>query len=136
MRKIAQICVLLRKSELYLIFKNVIKTNTENKHCQNISYQVLFSWDNLWLQNKFKLIWGLPNLRHFITIRKIQNNLQMKEYICLLKFDLMTSLELENLQNSFSNFSSIPIFFSNLNSNCSNLWAMRNLQEQVKKTFC
>ena len=30
----------------------------------------------------------------------------------------------------------IPIIFSNLNSNCSNLLGMRNLQEQVKKAFC
>ena len=30
----------------------------------------------------------------------------------------------------------IPIFFSNLNSNCSNLSDMRNLQKQVKKAFC
>ena len=29
----------------------------------------------------------------------------------------------------------IPIFFSNLNSNCSNLLDMRNLQEEVKKGF-
>ena len=28
---------------------------------------------------------------------------------------------------------SIPIFFSKLNSNCSNLLDMKNLQEQVKK---
>ena len=31
---------------------------------------------------------------------------------------------------------SIPIISSNLNSNCSNLLDMRNLQEQVKKAFC
>ena len=31
---------------------------------------------------------------------------------------------------------SIPIIFSNLNSNCSNLLHMRNLQEQVKRAFC
>ena len=31
---------------------------------------------------------------------------------------------------------SIPIMFSNLNYNCSNLLTMRNLQEQVKKAFC
>ena len=30
----------------------------------------------------------------------------------------------------------IPIIFSNLNSNCSNLLYLRNLQEQVKKAFC
>ena len=30
----------------------------------------------------------------------------------------------------------IPINFSNLNSNCSNLSDMRNLREQVKKVFC
>ena len=29
----------------------------------------------------------------------------------------------------------IPIFFSNLNSNCSNLLDLRNLQEQVKKSI-
>ena len=37
---------------------------------------------------------------------------------------------------SFSNFSCmflIPIIFSHLNHNCSNLLDMRNLQEQVKK---
>ena len=32
--------------------------------------------------------------------------------------------------------SSIPINFSNLNSNCSNSLDLRNLQEQVKKAFC
>ena len=45
---------------------------------------------------------------------------------------------------SFSNFSCMflnnsqlfPIFFSNLNSSCSNLSDMRNLQEQLKKAFC
>ena len=31
---------------------------------------------------------------------------------------------------------SIPIIFSNLNSDCSNLLDLRNLQEQVKKAFC
>ena len=30
----------------------------------------------------------------------------------------------------------IPIFFSNLNSNCFNLLYLLNLQEQVKKAFC
>ena len=30
----------------------------------------------------------------------------------------------------------IPIIFSNLNSNCSDLLDLRNLQEQVKKAFC
>ena len=30
----------------------------------------------------------------------------------------------------------IPIFFCNLNANCSNLSDMRNLQEQVKNAFC
>ena len=29
-----------------------------------------------------------------------------------------------------------PMIFSNLNSNCSNLLDLRNLQEQVKKAFC
>ena len=30
----------------------------------------------------------------------------------------------------------IPIIFSNLNSYCSNIFDLRNLQEQVKKAFC
>ena len=30
----------------------------------------------------------------------------------------------------------IPIIFSNMISNCSNLLGMKNLQEQVKKAFC
>ena len=43
----------------------------------------------------------------------------------VLQMDLMWFLtEVEN-----------PIFFSNFNSNCSNLSDMRNLQEKVKKTF-
>ena len=37
---------------------------------------------------------------------------------------------------TFSACFSIPIIFSNLNYNCSNLLDMRNLQEQVKKAFC
>ena len=36
----------------------------------------------------------------------------------------------------FKDVSKIQIIFSNLNSNCSNLWDMRNLQEQVKKVLC
>ena len=42
-------------------------------------------------------------------------------------------------QRFFSNFSCMflnPNNFSNLNSNCSNLLDLRNLQEQVKKAFC
>ena len=40
---------------------------------------------------------------------------------------------------AISNFSCMflnPIFFSDLNYNCSNSLYMRNLQEEVKKTFC
>ena len=43
-------------------------------------------------------------------------------------------------ENLFSKFSCMFLnpnhFFSNLKSNCSNLYDMGNLQEQVKKTFC
>ena len=41
--------------------------------------------------------------------------------------------------NKFSNFSCMilnPKAISNLNSNCSNLLDMRNLQDKLKKTFC
>jgi hypothetical protein len=44
-----------------------------------------------------------------------------------------------NQVRSFSNFSCMflyPKVFSRLNSNCSNLLDMRNLQEQVKKPSC
>ena len=37
---------------------------------------------------------------------------------------------------TFPSCLSISIIFSYLNSNCSNLLDMRNLQEQVKKAFC
>ena len=37
---------------------------------------------------------------------------------------------------TFPEYFLMPIIFSNLNSNCSNLSDMRNLQEQVKKAFC
>ena len=36
---------------------------------------------------------------------------------------------------TFPTHFSVPIIFSNLNSNCSNLSRLRNLQEQVKKAF-
>ena len=42
----------------------------------------------------------------------------------------------EKLEKSFPACFCIPIFFSNLNYNCSNLLDLRNLQEQVKKAFC
>ena len=37
---------------------------------------------------------------------------------------------------TFPAYFSIPIIFSNLNHNSSNLLDLRNLQEQVKKAFC
>ena len=43
------------------------------------------------------------------------------------------------MYNNFLTFPAcfwIPIIFSTLNFNCSNLFDMRNLQEQVKKAFC
>ena len=45
----------------------------------------------------------------------------------------------QNNKNPFLTFLEcfeIPIIFSNLNYNCSNLSDMRNLQEQVKMVFC
>ena len=45
-------------------------------------------------------------------------------------------LELHNFFPTFPECFYIPIFFSNLQFNCSNLWDMINLQEQVKKAFC
>ena len=48
-------------------------------------------------------------------------------------------LERNECTTYVSNFSCMFLYpnnFSNLNSNCSNLLDMRNLQEQVKKAFC
>ena len=49
---------------------------------------------------------------------------------------LLGRSDTDNGKASFLTFPacfSIPIIFSNLNSNCSNLLYLRNLQEQVKK---
>ena len=67
----------------------------------------------------------------FDRMKKSENN---KEFRNWSKFKSMEKIE----DHIFSNFScfSIPIFFSNLNYNFSNLLDMRNLQELVKKTLC
>ena len=48
--------------------------------------------------------------------------------------------KIQEVRKIFSNFflhvSKSQYFFSKLNSNCSNLLDLRNLQEQVKKAFC
>ena len=60
--------------------------------------------------------------------------------LLLLTFEAMATLPIFlQYHSSFSNFSCMflnPNIFSNLDSNCSNLLDMRNLQEQVKKAFC
>ena len=62
-------------------------------------------------------------------------------YFSDLQFILPSNkkLDLKIMVESFSNFSCMflnPNIFSNLSSNCSNSLDLRNLQEQVKKTFC
>ena len=55
---------------------------------------------------------------HLLNIRKVSNGKRNKNFL------------------TFPACFSIPIIFSNLNSNCSNLLDLRNLQDQVKKAFC
>jgi hypothetical protein len=64
--------------------------------------------------------------------------LQVKRFISgnVLLWPQFFSLAEEKLFLTFPAYFYIPIIFSNLNSNCSNLLNLRNLQEQVKKTFC
>ena len=51
----------------------------------------------------------------------------------IYKLNIIVKIEFSNFSCMFLN----PIFFFlNLNSNCSNLLDLRNLQEQVKKAFC
>ena len=53
--------------------------------------------------------------------------------LCILKLDLnFKVIYLSNFSCMFLN----PNIFSNLNTSCSNLSYLRNLQEQVKKSFC
>ena len=49
---------------------------------------------------------------------------------------LLSHEKIATLGGIFLHVSKSQYFFSNLNSNCSNLLDMRNLQEQVKKAFC
>ena len=76
-----------------------------------------------------------------LVIRKTHHRIKMSEqqgkgHWKKLAEKLLRGSELK--KQTFSNFSwiNIPIIFSNLNSNCSNLLEMRNLKEQVKKAFC
>ena len=55
---------------------------------------------------------------------------------CLTKVYQKSAVCKKNSSLTFPACFLIPIIFSNLNSNCSNLLDMRNLQEQVKKAFC
>ena len=50
--------------------------------------------------------------------------------------ELFCILSRNNFFYYFQHVSESQYFFSNLNSNCSNLLNLRNLQEQVKKAFC
>ena len=56
--------------------------------------------------------------------------------IKLLQFDMFFLTRKKFSIHTFPICFSMPIIFSNLNYNCSNLSNMRNLQEQVKKAFC
>ena len=68
------------------------------------------------------------------------NKLRSKFLKNYATFGLIPRVQVENEENEvFSNFSCMflnPNIFSNLNSNCSNLLDMINLQEEAKKAFC
>ena len=76
-----------------------------------------WTWIVHWLFTKIWCLWTLNFPVFFVDLYNI--------FVCSKQFFL-----------TFPACWSIPIIFSSLNSNCSNLLDMRNLQQQVKKAFC
>ena len=64
--------------------------------------------------------------------KKVQKALLEKDYAFYCIFSIHDQSHFLTFPECFS----IPIIFSNLNSNISDLLDLRNLKEQVKKTFC
>ena len=103
----------------------------------------IFKQYRLWCQNKENTCTlsrpFFVNLQ--IPILSFIDCISIQTIFCPLQIQLGKEIRLETyaLQLTFLTFPAgfwIPILFSNLNLNCSNLWDMRNLQEQVKKAFC
>ena len=95
----------------------------------------LQSWDGYCMQ---RTLFSVDELRTQTSFDNHGVDL-IRSYQCV-KIPLYKVLILINNKNFhfliFPACFSIPIIFSNLNYNCSNLLDMRNLQEQVKKAFC
>ena len=90
--------------------------------------QMTYKWltndlHSKWLPDDFcRLLMAFDDLQ--MTYKWLTNNLRMTY-----------ERGKENVILTFSACFDIPIFFSNLNSNCSSLLVLRNLQEQVKKSI-
>ena len=78
------------------------------------------------------------HLRNLETVF-LSLSITLQVYMTYSSLDCQINRRLNVVHISFSNFSCMFLNskkFSILNSNCSNLLGMRNLQEQVKKAFC
>ena len=90
------------------------------------------TYENLWPIHVAVRIWNTKENRKACPLFLI-------EYCMLPNFTSNFYHYMDQVIKSFSNFSCMflnPNIFSNLNLNYSNLTDLRNLQEQVKKTFC
>ena len=100
------------------------------------------NWDKVFtfqvLNDKFLPNCQVPNYFFGTTVNFIIQKLKSKHLVCLSFLWWQVFLrEWEKIPFlTFPACFSIPIIFSNLNSNCSYLPDLRNLQEQVKKAFC
>ena len=128
LKKSFRICLDLKGTQKKILFEMVEHKNAVSwiilPHC-NIPFlhlQVVSTIYGKWLS-------CLPDTQETLNMRILL--LEKAKYFCFENKN--------NVQRIFSNFSCMflnPNIFSNLNYNCSNLWEMRNLQEQVIKAFC
>ena len=105
--------------------------NTLRAYCHNI-YTVPIRW-GVTRRSVGPCSWVIPSYLGFISVIPVKLELILVVFIYIFS---IISIVMYCLIITFLTFSacfSIPIIFSNMNSNCSNLYAMRNLQEQVKK---
>ena len=87
------------------------------------------------------LIWRKKGIRKKMNRNPLKGNSNWRwcEKMKPIQSSSFLSLLFLAKNNCFLTFPacfSIPMIFSNLNYNCSNLLDKRNLQEQVKKAFC
>ena len=87
------------------------------------------------------LITKLLNTEYYLSLVLTKMKSTLISKLIILSISIFNFLQanqygtLNNMKWYFSNFSCM-FLNPNLNSNCSNLLSMRNVQEQVKKEFC